>query len=739
MGKNLTNSKNKSKIKGETLKAVLGIGFFVLAIFFIIAAFGSAGIAGAKIYEFLTYLLGIGYFTLPALFTMLGIASFKDLDKKISFIRWLSSAVFVAAGLGIIYLVSAESGGLLGKWITYPLVKFFEKPATAVFLGGLLIISILMVLDAPLAIAKLFGKLFAWRKSLKKEQVKITTGENMNAAAAQLEDDDDEMPVPANQTATEKFSKEEEDADFVRAEPNFRHTPFIPIPINLLENDKGKPGVGDIKANVNIIKRTLQNFGIEVEMDEVSIGPSITRYALKPAEGVKLSRIVALQNDLALALAAHPIRIEAPIPGKSLVGIEIPNNVKTTVGLGTLIGSEEFQSSEKPLLMSLGKGISGKCYFGNLGKMPHLLIAGATGSGKSVCIHALITSLLYRNSPEDLRFIMIDPKRVELTLYNKIPHLLTPVITDAKKCILGLKWAAKEMDRRYDTLQENKVQDIGGYHNDVVAPAHARYEKAEQKGQDMEQFEMPEPMPHIVIIIDELADIMSSYPRELEGAIVRLAQMSRAVGIHLILSTQRPSAQVITGLIKANIPSRIALKVSSLLESRIILDQSGAEKLLGAGDMLYLSADMAKPRRIQSPFLTTPEVRQIVSHLIKHNDYELPAAMDFTDNDGNGASAGIPFDQIEEDDELDELYGEVRELLVREKKASTSLIQRRFKIGYGRAARIMDQLEQRGVISASDGTNKPREIMGGDGYGSIGGEEDNTFDSEEPNEEQRYV
>ncbi|KKS83785.1 MAG: Stage III sporulation protein E, partial [Parcubacteria group bacterium GW2011_GWA2_43_11] len=247
------------------------------------------------------------------------------------------------------------------------------------------------------------------------------------------------------------------------------------------------------------------------------------------------------------------------------------------------------------------------------------------------------------------------------------------------------------------------------------------------------------PMPHIVIIIDELADIMSSYPRELEGAIVRLAQMSRAVGIHLILSTQRPSAQVITGLIKANIPSRIALKVSSLLESRIILDQSGAEKLLGAGDMLYLSADMAKPRRIQSPFLTTPEVRQIVSHLIKHNDYELPAAMDFTDNDGNGASAGIPFDQIEEDDELDELYGEVRELLVREKKASTSLIQRRFKIGYGRAARIMDQLEQRGVISASDGTNKPREIMGGDGYGSIGGEEDNTFDSEEPNEEQRYV
>src|SRR6185369_15738011 len=288
----------------------------------------------------------------------------------------------------------------------------------------------------------------------------------------------------------------------------------------------------------------------------ISIGPSITRYALKPAEGVKLSRIVGLQNDLSLALAAHPIRIEAPIPGKSLVGIEIPNSTKTKVGLGSLLSAAEFQNSEKPLLMCLGKGISGVSYFGNLAKAPHLLIAGSTGSGKSVTIHAVITSLLYRNSPDNLKFIMIDPKRVELTLYKGIPHLLTPVITDAKKTILALKWAAKEMDRRYDILQTESLQNIESYHKKVVEPEIA---KAKNK-ENTEEKKAIETMPYIVIVIDELADIMQAYPRELESAIVRLAQMSRAVGIHLILSTQRPSVNVITGLIKANVPTRIALQ-----------------------------------------------------------------------------------------------------------------------------------------------------------------------------------
>ena len=388
---------------------------------------------------------------------------------------------------------------------------------------------------------------------------------------------------------------------------------YVPPPLSLLEEDQGKPNTGDIKANANIIKRTLLNFGIEVEMDEITVGPTVTRYALKPAEGVKLSRIVGLQNDLALSLAAHPIRIEAPIPGKSLVGIEIPNKSKSIVGLATLLRDSKFQNSSKPLTIALGREISGKAIFGNLAKMPHCLVAGTTGSGKSVSIHAMITSLLYRNGPDDLKFILIDPKRVELTLYNNIPHLLTPVITEAKKTILALKWAAREMDRRYDILEAESVRDIESYHANVWNNKKHPHPSSPQGG-GAEGGGGADRLPYIVIVIDELADIMSTYPRELESAIVRLAQMSRAVGIHLILSTQRPEVNVITGLIKANIPARVALKVSSQVDSRTILDAGGAEKLLGAGDMLYSSGD-AQPERLQSAFISEDEVKKVVKYL----------------------------------------------------------------------------------------------------------------------------
>ena len=377
--------------------------------------------------------------------------------------------------------------------------------------------------------------------------------------------------------------------------------------MSLLEEDQGKPNTGDIKANANIIKRTLANFGIEVEMDEITIGPTVTRYALKPAEGVKLSRIVGLQNDLALSLAAHPIRIEAPIPGKSLVGIEIPNKSKSIVGLATLLSDDKFVNSSKPLTTALGRNISGKAIFGNLAKMPHILVAGTTGSGKSVTIHSMITSLLYRNGPDDLKLILIDPKRVELTLYNNIPHLLTPVITEAKKTILALKWAAKEMDRRYDILETESVRDIESYHSNVWGkyphPSSPYVGGGAESGGGT-----PDRLPYIVIIIDELADIMSTYPRELEAAIVRLAQMSRAVGIHLILSTQRPEVNIITGLIKANIPARVALKVSSSgLAHHPGRRRSG--KLLGRRRYALFSGE-AQPERLQSAFISETEVKK---------------------------------------------------------------------------------------------------------------------------------
>ena len=484
---------------------------------------------------------------------------------------------------------------------------------------------------------------------------------------------------------------------------------YTPPPLSLLERDKGRPGVGDIKGNANIIKRTLANFGIVVELDEISIGPSVTRYAIKPAEGVRLQKIVGLQTNLELALAAHPVRIEAPIPGKSLVGIEVPNSAKVTVGLGTLLEAPEFAESAKPLLVGLGRDITGGSHFGNIAKMPHILIAGATGSGKSVTIHTIINSLLYRCGPQQLRFMMIDPKRVELTLYNRIPHLLTPVITDPKKAIQSLRWAVKEMERRYNVLEQERVRDIDSYHQNVFMPAMA---KIRQKGEPDEDEEVPEAMPYIVIVIDELADIMQTFPRELEAAIVRLAQMSRAVGIHLMLSTQRPSVNVITGLIKANVPSRLALQVASQIDSRTILDQGGAEKLLGAGDMLYLGGEMGKPVRLQSAYISESEVKKVTDFIAKNNEAQIPVDMGTALGGGPltplPSSGGFGGDDDEGDD--GEMYEAARAEVIASQKASTSYLQRKLKVGYARAARLMDMLEERGVIGPGDGA-KPREVL----------------------------
>lgn len=367
----------------------------------------------------------------------------------------------------------------------------------------------------------------------------------------------------------------------------------------------------------------------------------------------------------------------------------MPNTIKSTVGLGSLLGEEKYLKSEKPLLVALGKDIAGNSHFDNLGKMPHLLVAGATGSGKSVSIHTIITSLLYRNPPENLKFIMIDPKRVELTLYNSIPHLLTPVITEPKKVIMALKWANKEMERRYEILERESVRDVDSYHQNV---RHGS------------------PMPFIVIIVDELADLMQTYPREIEALVVRLAQMSRAVGIHLILSTQRPSVNVITGLIKANIPSRIALQVSSQIDSRTIIDSAGAEKLLGAGDMLYLSGDMSKPVRIQSAFISEREVKEVVQYLRNAYADELEDRINFTTE--NPANA-IFSDSLGGDSEDldDELYKEARATVRQAGKASTSFLQRKLRIGYARAARLIDLLEERGIVSPGSGA-KPRDVIG---------------------------
>ncbi len=712
-----TLTPNNSYVKNTALSLV----FFVLFLFLALSSISLGGSFGNMTYDGFTYLLGYGYYLLPLMFVIQ--SYFYAIHRESSSFaktKIIFSILLILSILGILELTIPDAGGVLGGTISIPILSLFDKVLSYIFLIAITFISLII----------LFEYSFNNRiKTLEIEEdneddgivkIKGMKDKEMNIVGANVDPEpvkdirkdvlkDNRKPI---ETKDEKEMSNINDSLIASTTMTLLGKEYTPPPLSLLERDKGKPEVGDIKANANIIKRTLQNFGVQVEMDEISVGPSITRYALKPAEGVKLSKILGLQNNLSLALAAHPIRIEAPIPGKSLVGIEVPNSTKTMVGLGSLLSQAEYQNSPDPLLIALGKGVSGKTYYENLAKMPHALIAGTTGSGKSVMIHNVITSLLYKNSPENLRFIFIDPKRVELTLYNKIPHLLTPVITDPKKAVIALKWAGKEMSRRYDLLEKHAVQNIDSYHKNILAPEVEEFKKNGSVADG--KTKLPEAMPYIVIIIDELADIMQAYPRELEAGIVRLAQMSRAVGIHLILSTQRPSVNVITGLIKANIPTRLALQVASQIDSRTILDSRGAEELLGSGDMLFLTGRMSSAQRVQSPNITESETKKIVKYLIDNTNY-IPETIQLgpvenQESSGTNAIFSSTFggeDDIEDDDDA---YEDAKAAVIEAKKASTSYIQRKLRVGYSRAARLMDLLEKRGIIGPADGA-KAREIL----------------------------
>lgn len=451
--------------------------------------------------------------------------------------------------------------------------------------------------------------------------------------------------------------------------------------LDLLDESNSKATSGNIAKNVEIVQKTLKDFGIEVAMGDVNIGPTVTQYTLKPAEGVKLNQIIARTNDLALALAAHPIRLEAPIPGKSAVGIEIPNKVGAVVTLKEVLATDEFKNKKSNLTFPLGRDVAGLPYVVDLKNMPHLLIAGATGSGKSVCINSMIVSLLYQNSPSDLRLILVDPKRVEFTHYNDIPHLLSPVVLDVDKTISALRWAVAEMDRRFKLFQETNRRNIEAYN---ANPPNGK-------------------LPYIVIFIDELADLMAQAANEVEAAIVRLAQMARATGIHLVMATQRPSVDVITGLIKANITNRIAFAVASQVDSRTILDLAGSERLLGNGDMLYLGNDLGKPKRVQGVLVTDKEIGKVTDFL---KSKSAPRYDETILAFKAGSDRGITGELLAED----ELYDDAKETVVMAGKGSASLLQRRLRIGYARAARLLDMLEQEGIIGPPDGA-KPRDVM----------------------------
>ncbi len=710
----------KPALPQETKRAIVVIMLAIVGVFLLLAAFGAAGVAGSDTYHLFDYLLGIGYFLLPILFFVLAGGALKEESTGFTLTKGIASFIFFIAGLGYVDIVAGR-GGLLGDLIANPATHYFDIYGALVLLGGLSLISLLVLLEGKISLElfALIGRavLAGPRALLRRWYPQAATEPAVSGLPERDEEEEEDEEEPEDEREDERIEAPQRTPVVASAkETQAKRSAealkallgqYTPPPLSLLERDKGRPGVGDIKGNANIIKRTLANFGITVELDEISIGPSVTRYAIKPAEGVRLQKIVSLQTNLELALAAHPVRIEAPIPGKSLVGIEVPNSAKVTVGLGTLLEAAEFANSPKPLLVALGRDIAGSSHFANVAKMPHILIAGATGSGKSVTIHAVINSLLYRCGPQQLRFLMIDPKRVELTLYNRLPHLLTPVITDPKKAIAALRWAVKEMERRYAILEEERVRDIESYHQNVLAPA---LEKLRTQGEPEEGEAVPEAMPYIVVVIDELADIMQTFPRELEAAIVRLAQMSRAVGIHLLLSTQRPSVNVITGLIKANVPSRLALQVASQIDSRTILDQGGAEKLLGAGDMLYLGAEMGKPVRLQSAFISEGEVKKVTDFISKNNEAEIPIDIGAQQNGSVVGLGGSALGGGDEEEVDDDMYEAARQAVVEAQKASTSYLQRKLRIGYARAARLIDILEERGVIGPGDGA-KPREVL----------------------------
>jgi len=745
-------SKPKLNIYGEAKRSAVAVFLFALALVIFLGFLGSAGVIGDKLDKATGMFIGWAKFVFPLFLIIAGIVMLLRKEKSFYItkligllITFLALVTFFHWFFDVSKMEKAASaghgGGYLGFMLAYVTVTYLGKAGSLVVIIALFFIGVIVAFNFS------FSKIFEMFR--KKEEAPEETGETEYVEEQKAP----EPSVPPEEKIDEGsnirkiefvegpdqyLSPSMSSGSYIGQDPTLARNSgrrgnhgngrkgkakWIFPPLNILEESSGEAKGGDVEKNAEIIQRTLKNFGIDVEIGEIKTGPSVTQYSFRPAVGVKISKILALQNDLALALAAHPIRIEAPIPGRSLVGIEVPNKVSAVVRLRETLETNDFRRRESSLMIALGKDVSGNFIFGDLAKMPHLLIAGATGTGKSVCINSIITTLLYQNSPDDLKFIMVDPKRVELSLYNKIPHLRTDVIVENGKVVTVLKWAVSEMERRYRLLQEAGSRDIASYQDKVRKGKKREYTDPETKETHQEDLEN---LPFIVIIIDELADLMGSHGKEVEGAIVRIAQMARAVGIHLIISTQRPSVEVITGLIKANITTRIAFQVATQIDSRTILDMGGAEKLLGNGDLLYLSASSPKPKRIQGIFVNEAEIKAVVEFIKNQGKKREEERED--DITGETKHGMLEFENADNSNQEDKLLEAAKQEVIRAKKASASFLQRRLGVGYARAARLLDTLEQKGIVGPSDGA-KPRQVY----IGAEGQEvayEDTTADQE---------
>lgn len=700
----------------------------VVALFLLFGGFGTGGPLPKGLFHAGYWTFGWAAYLLPLALVYWGIYKFTSEDHRIPLAKLFGMLAILFFTAGFLFTAFASKdvtgswagghGGQGGKLLGGAVLSMLDKlPASITFL----VFTVMSVFFAFAISPKVLLKLVDMFKSEPREADEETDLGRLKARAQangfklnegvpveHAEAPKAEKEKPARMSSLKNSgaaltSTENHEALTTASDPDWKFPD-----VNLLDQKQDKADPGDVNGNAQIIHDTFENFNIEVEMEGANVGPRVTQYTLKPPTGVKLTKITALENNLALDLAAHAIRMEAPIPGKRAVGIEVPNVKPAIVGLSSILQSRDWSASKGPLTFAIGKDIGGSPVVVDLAKMPHLLVAGQTGSGKSVMINDILTSMLYRNSPSDLKLILVDPKQVELTPYNDIPHLLTPVINEPEKCISALKWAVAEMERRLRTMAEVGKRNIGEYNN----------------------LKKEEGMPYIVIVIDELADLMMMAARDVEGLIVRLAQKARAAGIHLVLATQRPSVDVITGLIKANVPARIAFTVASQVDSRTIIDQMGAEKLLGRGDMLLSTSDMPKPKRVQAAFISDEETEKITQFI---RDQRPPQYDDEIISQpvqlGKGSNV---VDMGGGSDADDDMFKDAVKVVIEGGKASTSLLQRRLRIGYGRAARLIETMEEQGIVGPADGS-RPREVLVSSLDDVFGGGADSDDDADDSN------
>ncbi len=763
--------KHRTKSKASTKKKSSGTGeggatavrarrqaaavlIFAAAILLLCMAVIPGGNLWGFIHGLILGLFGVCAFILP--FLMMYISVIIALEKPIGsissklwqcvmLITMLASAVqiflfdtndlsyFAAVGKGFIEGKKVHGGGVVGVLLGYPLEYFFTDIGSKIII--LLLIAVFLMLVTGTTVIALFKAAATPVKKAKQSIENAMIANEAKKGEIDIDLGDGYIEMPDHPVKSEKFEaleratrnlNEFEISEPVHKEPSVKAATAVAIkpsktatepkqkaeptaplrdesyhypPLTLLDDRRfanDSSAAQEQRTTAELLVKTLKDFGINTRVVDISRGPTVTRYELEPSAGVKISRITGLADDLALRLATTGVRIEAPIPNKAAVGIEVPNRVPSGVCLRELIDSKEFSTAKSRLTVALGKDISGSTVITDLAKMPHLLIAGTTGSGKSVCTNAMIQSVLYKASPNDVRMLLIDPKQVEFGVYNGIPHLLVPVVTDPRKAAGALGWAVTEMLNRYKLFAENNVRDLTSY-NELA-----------RKGDDLQT------MPQILIIIDELADLMMAAANEVEDAIIRLAQMARAAGMHLVIATQRPSVDVITGLIKANIPSRLALTVASAVDSRTILDTGGAEKLLGRGDMLFMPVGISKPMRVQGCFVSNKEVESVVRYLKESEEHEYDDKV-IEEIDRQAAAAGKSSSKSggtdeDNDDYSDEMLPQAIEVVVEGGSASTSLLQRRLRLGYARAGRLIDEMEKRGIIGPYEGS-KPRQVL----------------------------